>query len=218
MKSKYGKSNLDIVRNYMSGERPFVTVGYDQNTALGEKKEGEEWVDSEGKRWIKKNGYKQRVTIQAQRVLEMRCAICNADMKWGSRLDDKIYPKTGRCYDCNISFEAELKLLNLYKDYEKFKLVSNEKNFLQDLKSKMDDSLKYLSGIDPKLQFFNEDGSNEFWIDDTARRAELIEELTKDIITVTDKIQLAETELSSCKYNPDTQDVIYKKLRSKNKI
>jgi hypothetical protein len=215
MKSKSGKSNLDIVRNYLKGERPFTTIGYDQNSEVSQLKEGSEWTDSEGKRWVKKNGYKQRVSIAAQRVLETRCKVCNADMKWGSRLDDKIYPKTGRCYDCNISFEAELKLINVYKDYEKFKVLNNESTFLSDLKAKIEESIKYLENSENKLQFFNEDGTNEHWIDDTARRNELLKELRRDLKTTEQLLAKASEELSTCKYTNDVEDSIYKKVKSK---
>ncbi len=46
IKLKTGKSNLDIVKSYVSGERAFIQVGYDSNTELLNRKEGEEWEDS----------------------------------------------------------------------------------------------------------------------------------------------------------------------------
>ena len=126
IKAKTGKSNLDIVRSYLNGERAFVQIGYDENTALRSRKEGEEWEDSSGVKWVKKNGYKHRVSKKAQYVLEQRCSVCNADMKWGNHLDQKIYPKTLRCYECNIEFEGVLKSKGIYEDYEKFKLINNK--------------------------------------------------------------------------------------------
>lgn len=205
MKKASGKSNLSIVRDYLSGERPFVQVGYDANIALQSRKEGEEWEESDGSKWIKKNGYKHRVSKKAQYILEQRCTVCNADMKWGNHLDQKIYPKTQRCYECNIEFEGILVSSGLFGDYEKFKIINNELSMMRDFKNKIVDSITYLENYTPQtknLQFFNEDGSNEIWLDDTDRRQVVLKDLRSDLEKVTAGIALAETTLSHLQYAP----------------
>ena len=52
MKRASGKSNLDIVKDYVEGNRPFVQVGYDPNLNNSKRKEGEEWEDGQGNKWI----------------------------------------------------------------------------------------------------------------------------------------------------------------------
>ena len=141
MKKASGKSNLSIVQDYLAGERPFVQVGYDANIALQSRKEGEEWEESDGSKWVKKNGYKHRVSKKAQYILEQRCSVCNADMKWGNHLDQKIYPKTQRCYECNIEFEGILVARGLFGDYEKFKIINNELSMMRDFKNNITDSI-----------------------------------------------------------------------------
>jgi len=222
MKKASGKSNLSIVRDYLSGERPFIQVGYDENVALQSRKEGEEWEDSNGIKWIKKNGYKHRVSKKAQYVFEQRCTICNADMKWGNRLDQKIYPKTQRCYECNIEFEGILRSRGVYNDYEKFKLINNELSIMKDFKSKVVDSINYLENYTPQTknpQFFNEDGSNEIWVDDTDRREIVLKDLQSDLEKVNNVISLAENELNKLNYNatldPDIKDLTLKKVKEK---
>jgi hypothetical protein len=222
MKKASGKSNLSIVRDYLSGERPFIQVGYDENVALQSRKEGEEWEDSNGIKWIKKNGYKHRVSKKAQYVFEQRCTICNADMKWGNRLDQKIYPKTQRCYECNIEFEGILRSRGVYNDYEKFKLINNELSIMKDFKSKVVDSINYLENYTPQTknpQFFNEDGSNEIWVDDTDRREIVLKDLQSDLEKVNNVISLAEDELNKLNYNatldPDIKDLALKKVKEK---
>ena len=222
MKKASGKSNLSIVRDYLSGERPFIQVGYDENVALQSRKEGEEWEDSNGIKWIKKNGYKHRVSKKAQYVFEQRCTICNADMKWGNRLDQKIYPKTQRCYECNIEFEGILRSRGVYNDYEKFKLINNELSIMKDFKSKVVDSINYLENYTPQTknpQFFNEDGSNEIWVDDTDRREIVLKDLQSDLEKVNNVISLAEDELNKLNYNatldPDIKDLTLKKVKEK---
>lgn len=222
MKKASGKSNLSIVRDYLEGNRPFVQVGYDENVALQKRKEGEEWEDSNGVRWIKKNGYKHRVSKKAQYVFEQRCKICNADMKWGNHLDQKIYPKTQRCYECNIEFEGVLKGKGLYADYEKFKVINNELAMMKDFKNKVVDSIKFLENYTSKtkdLQFFNEDGSNEIWVDDTDRRQIVLKDLREDLEKVNSGIELAESELKKLSYDPsiekDLKDITLAKVKAR---
>jgi hypothetical protein len=222
MKKASGKSNLSIVRDYLSGTRPFIQVGYDENVALQSRKEGEEWEDSNGVKWIKKNGYKHRLSKRAQYVFEQRCVVCNADMKWGNHLDQKIYPKTQRCYECNIEFESILRSRGIYNDYEKFKMINNELSMMKDFKSKVVDSISYLENYTPKtkdLQFFNEDGSNEIWVDDTDRREVVLKDLRADLEKVNDGITLAESELNKLNYNvaldPNINDLALKKVKER---
>jgi hypothetical protein len=205
IKLKTGKSNLDIVRSYLKGETAFVQVGYDQNTAVLSKKEGEQWTDHNGQKWVKRNGYKQKLSSIAKIKNEKRCSVCNADVRWGTKLDDKIYLKTARCYDCNIEFEAVLKQQGLYQDYEKFKILTNQLGALKDFRQKVSDSITFLKNYDETTknpQFFNDDGSSEFWIDNTDRREVLLTELAADLEKSDTAIAEQEKELSEIKYDP----------------
>jgi hypothetical protein len=222
MKKATGKSNLSIVRDYLSGERPFVQVGYDENVALRSRKEGEEWEDNNGVKWVKKNGYKHRVSKKAQFILEPRCTICNADMKWGNYLDEKTYPKTQRCYECNIEFEGTLRQKGYFQDYEKYKTVNNELTQLIDFKQKITESIEYLEkyyASSKTLQFFNEDGSKETWLDDTDRREIVLADLKKDLDRINNLITLANTELEHNKYDKSVEknikDIVIRKIKDK---
>ena len=55
MRKAQGKSNLAIVKDYVEGNRPFIQVGYDSNLNNSNRKEGEEWEDAQGNKWIWKN-------------------------------------------------------------------------------------------------------------------------------------------------------------------
>ena len=61
MKRAKNKSNIDILRDYVAGERPFIQVGY-----TGEKnkyrKDGDKWKDKNGIEWERKNGQNVRLT------------------------------------------------------------------------------------------------------------------------------------------------------------
>jgi len=69
MKKASGKSNLSIVRDYMDGNRPFIQVGYDPNLNNNKRKEGEIWEDSQGSKWIWKNGSKIKVPKIAKIII-----------------------------------------------------------------------------------------------------------------------------------------------------
>jgi len=174
------RSNIDIVRGYLAGERPFIQVGWDSN--LENRKEGETWEDSSGRCWIKKNGYKKRVnklgkvSSDSTRLL---CSVCKRDMKWGNNLDDKIFPKTGRCYDCNIDYETKLKVDGEFRKYELEKVFKAQKGKVEDFRAKIIESINFLENSTDDIVYLNEDGSKEVWKDTT--RESVLEEAKNDL-------------------------------------
>ena len=207
MKRASGKSNLDIVKDYVEGNRPFVQVGYDPNLNNSKRKEGEEWEDGQGNKWIWKNGSKRKVSKLANIKIEQRCSICNADMKFGNYLDDRFYPKTGKCYDCTISFDSKLKALGVYADYEKYKIYNSLLSEMRDFRKNITDSIEYLEkNPNQKLQFFNDDGSQEFWSDNTNQIEKILSDLKNDLQDVEENIKKANEELSKISYNSDIEE------------
>lgn len=208
MKKALNKSNLSIVRDYLDGNRPFVQVGYDPNLENSKRKEGEEWEDSQGNKWVWKNGSKRKVSKLANIKNEQRCSICAADIKFGSYLDDKVYPKTGKCYDCNIIFDSKLKILGVFQDYEKHKIYHSMLSEMNEFKQQMEESITYLESNSslPKLQYFNEDGSQEFWTDDTDVRIKVLEDLKKDLINVNERISELNKKIGELKYDASIEE------------
>ena len=147
-------------------------------------------------------------------------------MKWGNHLDAKIYPKTQRCYECNLEFETVLRGSGKYTEYEQFKVFNNQLSALRDFRDKVSDSITYLANYTPKtkdLQFFNEDGGNETWVDDTDRREVVLKDLREDLIRANEGILDLTSALKKVKYNPATEKKLYKltitKVKAKeNKI
>ena len=206
IKLKTGKSNLDIVRSYLSGERAFIQVGYDPNLNNSTRKEGEEWEDGQGDKWIWKNNTKRKVSKLGQIKIDQRCSICNADMKFGNYLDDRFYPKTGKCYDCTISFDSKLKVLGVYADYEKYKIYNSMLSEMKDFKENIIESIDFIEkNPNEKLQFFNDDGSQEFWTDDTSQMVKVLSDLKNDLKDVEESIVKANEELTKLNYNPETE-------------
>ena len=153
MEKKYrGKSNLEIVQNYIDGTRPFVQVGY---TPPEIKRElGSTWTDVNGVKWEQRNGYKTRVNEQANMIKEtmkQKCT-CGQDIKFGDRMDQLFFSKTGKCFDCLIMEETEYRALGVFPLYESYKLLSNYLGFLEDMKGKIEDSVQYFDGEDGTLK------------------------------------------------------------------
>lgn len=196
MKRATNKSNIDIVKGYLSGERPFVQIGYTSD--LEKRKEGETWNDAQGKSWIYKNGRKRRIN-KSQKVdsdsVRLKCKDCNMDMKWGNYLDDKIFPKTGRCYDCNVKFETKLKSEGKFENYEKLKIFNNQKSFCLDLKSKLEETIKYLEVSSDDIVYLNEDGSKEVWKDTT--REKVLSDAKNDYKECLSALERIELQLKS---------------------
>jgi len=186
MKKASGKSNLGIVKDYLEGNRPFVQVGYDPNLENGKRKEGEQWEDSQGRKWIWKNGSKRRVPKRAMIINEQRCKKCNMDVRWGNYLDDRVWPKTGYCYDCFVNFQTELKMMGMFEVYNELQDLKNERSILEDYKKKFEESQKFCQENQGKpVGFLEEDGSFERW-EGVQDYTKILEDVTNDLIKIND--------------------------------
>lgn len=197
MKKASGKSNIDIVRGYLNGERPFVQVGYtgDINKYII-RKEGEQWTDSSGKRWIQTASGPQTITPVLDMVREAmndKCSCCGREIRWGNHLDKKMFNKTKKCYDCVIEEEHQLRIKGKFKLYETKKLIENELAYLNDVKGYLRDSKEYLKEH-KVLTYVNSNGHVEEWSNESRR--ELMNNLKKDWVTCLRKIRDAEKELA----------------------
>ena len=196
MKKASGKSNIDIVKNYLSGERPFIQVGYtgDVNKYII-RKEGETWSDSGGKNWIQTKSGPQTVTPLMDMIREEtndKCACCSREIRWGNKYDRKMFNKTTKCFDCLVEEETQLRIKGQYKLYETRKLLENELSYLKDIKQKLKESIEYLKS-EKKITFVNSNGLVEEWTNDA--RVGLEKNVQKDWVLCLKKIESAETEL-----------------------
>ena len=200
MKKASGKSNIDIVRNYLSGERPFLQVGYGSNTdKYVIRKDGETWTDSRGQRWVQKEGTAQTVTRVMDIVREEtndKCSKCGREIRWGNKYDRKMFNRTKRCFDCLVEEETMLRIKGQFQLYETKKLVENELSYLNEVKQKLKESKEYLSSDTSKvLTYVNSNGMVEEW--SNAARKELQNNVKKDWVACLKKIKFAESELKN---------------------
>ncbi len=164
--NKYGKSNIDILKDYVAGVRPFVQVGY-TGKQYAKRAVGDRWTDVKGVEWEQKESGPVRVNRVADIVREARgkqVCKCGQEIRWGTRADNILYQKTGMCANCLIDYETKLRIVGIYDDYEAYKLISNEIGFLKDAKDKIAETVKFFSS-DPGdvTAICNSEGFLERW-------------------------------------------------------
>ena len=162
-------SNIEIVKSYLAGERPYLTVqgGVDSKEFKATRKVGEIWTDEKGFTYEQKQGYIVKSTRMGNLIRETmgdkKCSCCDKDIKWSNnRFDEKFYNLTDQCFDCTVEYETELRIKGLYKDYENKKIILNQKNYLEDVITQLVEAASYLE-TEKNLTFVNQTGLVEEW-------------------------------------------------------
>lgn len=210
MKKASGKSNIEIVKDYLSGNRPFTQVGY-VPPPEEKHKDGDVWTDNDGIEWIQVGASKISKKLHDTRELTRQvCSVCNRDVSWSNNQNDvKFFNKTGKCYDCVIEEEHQMRLDGTFETYEKIKVIKNQRSYLTELKQKIEESIDWLKNKSNKIEYLNEDGSKESWTD--VSREEFISEaendlgeVNKSLVLCNVSIEMLETELNELKTNQST--------------
>lgn len=161
LKKEFNKADVTRMRNLVKGNLSGSTqsmVGYQHKEERH--KEGDVWTDSSGKTWTIKNGLKSSVPkLQSAREaarMPLVCPKCGKPLN--TRLDKKIFPIHGMCYECVVKMEDDLKRAGLYDQFEQAILTQNIVGFLQD----MQDRIKDIQA-DAGTRIATEDGLLEDW-------------------------------------------------------
>jgi hypothetical protein len=198
--------NYETIQKVLDGENPFVQFGY--SVPVKRRKEAEEWVDSKGNCWKKINGAIIRVNKQADAIREMvqaKCSKCGARIDFScDKLDHKVFPRTGKCYECLEMDEFELRMTGKFQDYEKLKLLKNKKGLLIEFKEKVIESIYYLKKDSGKVQDVLSSGEimtftgkcNPQWLVDA--EADLVK-VNEELIRIEKEIIEFETSLTEKK-------------------
>lgn len=153
------------------------TIGFSEVKSFIKREVGETWVDEDGINWEQKKGYK----VKLGKLSELRNDLnsfpnCDKDVCTCTnpkRNDQKMKVIHGKCFDCVINMEHELRLNGGYEEYERSKMLQNGKAWLVQAKLEKE-SLKAAM----KAKFINEDGSFEEW--DGMSWSELEEKIDKE--------------------------------------
>jgi hypothetical protein len=95
-----------------------------------DRKEGDVWDDADGRKWTIKNGIKQTVTKLDSAKTSWFCPVCDKVM--GHRLDTKFLTLRGKCMDCVIKEETEIRRNGKWKEYEEKIMKQNYVAALKD--------------------------------------------------------------------------------------
>lgn len=95
-----------------------------------ERKEGEVWKDREGREWTMKNGIKQTVSHLDSARIPLFCPHCERVMN--HRFDTKFWNLRGKCYECVIKDETEMRRTGEWKEYEEKLVRANFRSALVD--------------------------------------------------------------------------------------
>ena len=113
--SKKHSKNLQKVQDMLDGKHDGKIIsGY--TPAEETHKVGDIWTDSDGKKWEQKDGFRVNHTKMANRgIADHRCSVCESYIikPW----DKEIFKFNGRCYYCQIEFEAILKSTGKYDEW-----------------------------------------------------------------------------------------------------
>jgi hypothetical protein len=165
------------------GAKTTTQIGYSK--AQINYKEGDVW-EEDGKKWTIKNGIKQTVTrfdkLKKVMSLPLACPNCNKAMK-NHKLNKKMWPVHGKCFDCVILMETKLKLTGQYEEYTKNIIKGGVKAYIKDLEDALMD-LTYESNED----FITEAGDIEKWTGKGIDKQKITEDIQEYIQKLKDNI------------------------------
>jgi hypothetical protein len=182
LKKEFKERDIQRMRNLITnkhGDKTRTQIGYDKRKQ--EYEEGDIWEES-GKVWTIKNGIKQNVTkfdeFKKMVLLPLACPCCNKSMK-ATLPNKKMYTLHGKCFDCVIEMEHELRKQGKFKEYQKDIMMKNKSTEVDDLEQVLE------AWLNEKDEFLTEQGDIEDWSQSTAK-TEMYEEAKEVLKKVRD--------------------------------
>lgn len=159
LKKEWRKEDVQRVRNLINmdfGAGTRDQIGYSKKEEFH--KEGDVW-EEDGKTWTIENGLKHSISKlqKARELLRMPLTCPKCGKALNTQLDKKMYPIHGMCFDCVLKMEEDLRKAGLYESYEKEIMSGNIRNFVQELKDRID----HISGAE--VQYTTDQGELEDW-------------------------------------------------------
>jgi hypothetical protein len=147
-----GRWTMDNIKQVVAGENPFPKQfgGFKKaGKAFNQRAIGEEWTDAKGKTWKKTSqSTKSSVNKQGDLIRELTRPKCSKCGRWmelsDDRLDKKVFPKTGKCFDCLVLEETQMRIDGTWDAYEEMKILKNKRSMLVEFKNKVEEAIHYL--------------------------------------------------------------------------
>jgi len=183
------ESNINRIRNILSGEftaKSSISIGYEKET--DNHKDGDIWEDSNGKKFIKKNGlvrsYSKLSSIRNTTKMPLICPVCGSPMTiWQ---DHHMWKKFRKCFSCVINEDTQRIINGEQEQYEKNKIKQNSKAWLNDLEIAC---LEAVESIDSKA-FVTEMGDIEDWDAGHLDKNKLKESIKEHISELKEKLDI----------------------------
>jgi hypothetical protein len=179
LKREFKERDVQRMRNIITKDytaKTVTQVGYTKQQV--EHKEGDVWEEN-GKKWTIKNGIKQTVTRfdELKKVINLpiACPSCSKAMK-SNPLNKKMWNIHGKCFDCVIAYETELKRTGQFENYVKSLVSGGVKQYIKDLENALMDLVN--EGED---QFVTEQGDIETWKGKSIDKEKLTQEVQEHI-------------------------------------
>jgi hypothetical protein len=161
LKREFKERDVQRMRNIITKDytaKTVTQVGYTKTQV--EHKEGDVWEEN-GKKWTIKNGIKQTITrfdgLKKVINLPLVCPTCNKAMK-NTSLNKKMWPIHGKCFNCVIDHETELKRTGQFEEYARNLTTGGIKQYIKDLENAL---LDLNNEVDD--QYVTEQGDIETW-------------------------------------------------------
>lgn len=191
------KWTLETIQQVMAGEQPFIQVGYTGPSKR--RKEGDSWEDGKGIKWTMKNGTIIRINPQADLIRELvkrKCSVCGFDIGMlGSRLDEKMYAKTGKCLDCQQAEETEMVCNGTFNKYTETKMLRNKLSTAKEFRKHTLETINYLKKDDCKIEMVHANGTMTTFMG--AQNEKLLKEAEADLEKIDKLIVELEKEVKN---------------------
>jgi len=185
LQKDFKQRDVQRMRNLIKKDYSAKTItqaGYTKT--IVERKEGDVWEEG-GKQWTIKNGIKQTITrldnIKKSLLLPIVCPSCNKAMA-NNNLNKKMWPLHGKCFDCVINMESELKRTGKFEEYQRNMVHSGIKTHIKE----MEDLLLELALGASKESFVTEAGDIEEWRGGNIDTTQMIKDLQEYIQSLKD--------------------------------
>ena len=109
-------------------------------------KVGDIWTDSDGKKWEQKDGFRVNHTKLANKGIAEQCSDCSCYIikPW----DKEIFKFNGRCYYCQIDFEAELKGTGKFDEWKEAQDKRIEEGYIETFEKENEELVKEIAKME----------------------------------------------------------------------
>ena len=199
MEGKFDGIRGSVGEKIKKWESRIVVATTAPKSTHAERKEGEEWEDSNGKKWTRKNGIVQSISKTAQFRVPLWCPQCHKTM--AHKFDTKCYNMHGFCYHCTMKWHTQMRLDGTYDAWEHAYMRREEKAYLLDMVKEREEYIRTFRT--PQSHY-----SDGRW-DELAPMSQFepaLNQVRKDIEDCRRKLQMIEDEEAAEQLLKDTSD------------